>query len=182
MSVTSTVQLPNQPAAGSTIWVPLGGNGYTAPHSMFEAEIQIANDAGGGDTRLFILTDPRWESIVHRAEIIVSSASGAERFAFNLNIAQITGFPPKIPMNYQGLMDLNDVTLVNHAFWDLPPHIDAQQISMTADNVDVTEVTFLRAFIYNFHKDASQRVPLNVLLESIPRAQGGSSVTTTAAA
>lgn len=176
MSVTSTVQLPQQPTTGSTIWVPLGGNGYTSPHSMFEVDVQLANDASGGDCRLFILTDPRWESIINRAELIVASQAAQAEFTFNLNISQIAGFPPKVPMNYQGEMDLSSLTGTGACSWDLPPHIDAQQISATLDNVDDTETSIIRAWIFNFHKDASQRVPLNVLLGSIPRAGSGSSV------
>jgi len=179
MSVTDTVQLPDQATNGSTIWVPLGGNGYTSPHSMFEVEINIDNDASGGDTRLFILTDPRWESIVHRCEIIVSSAQSSEEYAINLNISALAGFPPKIPMNQQGEMDLNSETSTNWTYWDLPPHIDAQQISCTLDNVDATENTIFRAWVFNFHKDASQRVPLSVLLASIPRSGGSNTTTTT---
>ncbi len=176
MSVTATLQLPEQPASGSTIWVPLGGNGYTAPHSMFEVDLQLANDASGGDTRLFILTDPRWESIIHRVELVVASSAAQAEFTLNLNISAIAGFPPKVPMNLSGEMDFSTLTGTSAAWWDLPPHIDAQQISCTLDNVDATETSIIRAWVYNFHKDASQRVPLGVLLSSIPRSGNASSV------
>ena len=143
---------------------------------MYEVNLQLANDASGGDTRLHIITDPRWEAIVHRAEVVVASQAAQAEFTFNLNIALVPGRPPKIPMNYQGEMDLSSITGTGSAGWDLPPHIDAQMISTTLDNVDATEISILRAWIYNFHIDASQRVPLGILLSSIPRAGSGTSV------
>lgn len=176
MSVFDTVQLPNQPTSGETIWVPLGGNGYTAPHSMFEVNIELNNDASGGDTRLKILMDPRWECIVHRCEAVVSSSAAQAEFTFNLNIDQLNGFPPKVPMNYQGEMDLSTLNGTSAAFWDLPPHIDAQQMQLVLDNVDATEVSIFRCWVYNFKKDASQRTPLGLLLSSIPRSGAVSSV------
>jgi len=176
MSVTATIILPNQPAAGDVIYVPLGGDGWTSPMSLYEVNLQLANDASGGDTRLFVITDPRFEAVIHRAEVVVASQAAQAEFTFNLNISAVAGRSPKVPMNYQGEMDFSTLTGTGAAFWDLPPHIDAQQIATTTDNVDATELTILRAWIYNFHRDASRRVPLSILLASIPRSGSGSSI------
>lgn len=175
MSVASSVQLPAQPTVGRTIWTPLGGNGYTSPHSMYEVEVILTNDASGGDTVMDILFDPRWETLCCRVEAAITSSLANEDYQFELNKGAIGALPPKVPMREQGEFDNNAETFENWAMWDLPPNMAAQQVGLFCTNID-TEVTTFRAWLYNFHNDASRRVPISILLASIPRGSSSSSI------
>lgn len=143
---------------------------------MFEVDSELDSDASGGNSTLHILCDPRFESMVLRAEVEISSGVSQADYQMTLNISALPGLSPKIPMATQGELDNNQVVNINMATWDLPPHIDAQQVSCLQANVDATETVNFRTWIFNFHKDASQRVPLAILMASLPRGSSQLSV------
>lgn len=166
MSVSSSLTLPAQPAIGSSFFVPLGGDGFTSPMSMFEVAITQDSDASGGTNVATVNFDTRFESVVVRAEIAVDSVTAAADYAMVLNQSQSN----RIGIRTQGQTDFNALVGINHAAWDLPPIMNAQNIRFEADNVDATETAFFSCLVYNFNIDASRRMPLAILLASLPRA------------
>lgn len=166
MSVSVAVTLPAQPAVGSTFFVPLGGDGLTSPISMFEVAVNLDSDASGGTNVCTINFDNRFESVVVRAEMAIDSALAAVDYAIVLNQAQSN----RVGVRTQGLTNFEALTGINHAAWDLPPIMNARNIRFETDNVDDTETAFYTCLVYNFDIDASRRMPLAILLASLPRA------------
>lgn len=165
MAVASSVTLPAQPAAGFVTYIPLGGDGWVAPQSMFEVLVQLASDASGGNSVTTIVRDDRFESVITRAETIISSAAAAADVQFELN----TGITGRIPAISQSLNHRTALTGSSHKSWDLPPIFEFRNLVCRTDNVDATEVVNLRCWVYNFRISASQRTPLPILLASLPR-------------
>lgn len=171
MTVAGEVTLPDQPPAGFTAIIVLGGNGWSAPKSMYEIEFEQDSDSSGGNSVIDIVFDPQYESLLTRVEAVQDSTAGVVEYMFELNF----NIAARIPAIAQGAMD-RDATLTNtnHASWDPPPIMDATSIRTRLINVDDTETSFVRCWIYNFNKGASQVTPLPVLLASLPRGQNQS--------
>ncbi len=165
MSVATDVNIPSQPTTGSLELLPLGGNGEIAPRSMQLLRQDLAGDASGGQVTMSFLCDTRFENVITRLQLSASSAAAAVPYSFAADQR-----PDTTSMVAAGLTFLDTVQAVNNAYWDLPPLFNMRGGSVITDNVDATEVYTLRAWIWNFNIDASRRIPLNLLLSSLPRA------------
>ncbi len=173
MAVAVTVTLPAQPASGSNEYIPLGGDGWTAPHSVAEFSVGSAGAAGGGNNVITVNFDPRFQSIVSYLRLSNSSASGGIEMDMRLlpslprSTPQLQGFANAVPVN--GLLTTNNVT------WSPPPIPGLGRIIATTTNVDGDTLS-LMGYIYQFQITVLQRVPLNLILASLPR--GDNMVTT----
>jgi len=175
VSVTASLVLPNQPAVGVVADTPLGGDGWSAPHSSQEVSFSLVGDASGGTMSLRVHTDPRWASVVSHITLRKSSAAADWTWALQVfpdrqAMCQITG--TKVAL---ALASASDSVL-----WCPPPLIgttgqdgtsasDPFFIFATCVNVDVTETLTMNIKIYNFRKTVRERVPLSVILASLPR-------------
>lgn len=164
MAVTEIIALGDQPVTGEIRYVPLAGDGYTAPHSMYIANIDLAQDASGGVIAIRVTRDPRWEHLVGVMAFTNTNTTAAKSQFDITNDASgpffiVAGTPVTLPGGTQS------------GVWVPPPIINPQSFNIRAANVDTFTLTYA-ALIYNFRIDASKRIPLSVLLASVPT--GGS--------
>jgi len=165
MPVSLALTLPDQPAAGLVTWLPLGGDGFTAPHSAYLlGRVALANDAGGGLAVTTITLDPRYESIVSQVMFQKDSVAAATLFMLEVATAN-ADYIDRIRSSADNAVG----DAINSAAWSPAPFLKAATLTLTTPNTD-TETNYLDALIYNFNKEASQVSPLNVLLACLPRA------------
>lgn len=172
MAVTVTTTLPDQPGVGVNTYTPLGGDGWTAPHSVSEVSMSSVGDASSGNNQIELTFDPRFTSICTYVRLSNSSASAG--IEMNLQLLptlprvqpQVQAFANAVPVN--ALFTTNDMT------WSPPPlpHLGRLFARTTNTNGDTLS---LMAYIYQFQVNVLQRVPLNIILASLPR--GDSMVT-----
>ncbi len=169
MSVSSSVTLPNQPAAGASVYTPLGGDGYTAPHACYLAQIIVAGDASGGTVLLEIQGDPRFTNVVAWINPLTITAAAAGEFQITLvehatstlPPVAIVGTFPHVAVGFGG----------NQAFLWYPPPLYFRgqgRIQLAQINVGVGESYRLRAQIYCFKIDVLQTTPLPILQMNVP--------------
>ncbi len=162
MSVVGTLTLPDQPAAGSVAIRPLGGNGYSSPQSYYLAELVVTADASGGTLSATISMDPQYQSVVSLMHASLDSGA-ADR------ITRLDIFPESLDPVFSVIANMVvDSDVGQDLLYAPPPLFPVGRVAAFLDNVD-TEVLHLGLVIYNFKRDAFQKVPLNVLLDSLPR-------------
>ncbi len=85
MSVSATVSIPG---VGAT-FVPLGGDGYSAPFGMNLVDIDIAGDASAGSAQLQVDMDDRYCASVTLIGMAVAGSNDDQQFriAFSANAA-----------------------------------------------------------------------------------------------
>lgn len=177
MAVAINVTLPGQPVLGVNTFTPLGGDGWTAPHSVAEVSVGSAGDASAGNNVITVTFDPRFQSIVTYVRLSNSSASAGIEMdlvmfpAVPRSQPQLQAFANAVPVN--GLRGTNNLT------WSPPPipHLDRLQATTTNTNGDSLT---LMAYIYQFQRTVLQQVPLNLILASLPRGDSMVTVMTSA--
>lgn len=168
MSVSVALELPAQPVIGQSVYTPLGGDGWTAPHSVAEVAISSAGDAGGGLNDISVTFDRRFQSIVTYAFLRNSSASQG----IEMRITLLPFLPRSTPQmqafaNQCFANALDDTNLIT---WNPPPipHFGVCQARTT--NVNGDTIT-LFMYIYQFQQTVLQEVPLDRILASLPRGE-----------
>lgn len=164
MTVNVDLVLPAQPVSGSTIYIPLAGNGYTSPHSAFAVSAVVTMDASGGVAALRLARDERWEHLVVLMAALVSNTTVAPiQFDITSTSTAVSFVTSKIPTLLPGGTQA--------AIFTPPPIINPITMNIRAANVDSFTLT-ASFMVYNFKIDASKQIPLDVLLASVPT--GGS--------
>ncbi len=162
MSVSTAVTLPNQPSVGTTTIRPLGGDGYYAPQSYYLSDVSVVADASGGILTINTTLDPQFQSVVSLAHSRMDSGAADRLVKFSIfPEGELFGF------SVIGNMVL-DSDVGQSLLYSPPPVFPVSRIRATVDNVD-TETFVLDLIVYNFKRDAFQKVPLNLLLDAIPR-------------
>lgn len=170
MSVSVTVALPTQPAAGSSVYQPLGGNGYTAPNSYYSVLTQLAGDASGGTNTITVTLDPRFECIVSLVQSFQTGGAAAVEHETQLLQQLPTAAPHRARASGTGQFEgaLSDTSVFS---WSPPLIIDPLSVIARTENVDGDTHNAL-IWIYNFNKRASEVTPLNILLAALPSIEG----------
>lgn len=173
MSVLIENTLPEQPVLGVNTYTPLGGDGWTAPHSVAEVSISSAGDAGGGNNDISLTFDPRFISIVSYVRLVNSGASGT----IEMRLTMLPSLPRVQPQvqAFANNVPLNALDTTNSMTWCPPPLPHLGVLNARTPNVNNDTMT-LMAYIYQFQITALQQVPLNLILASLPR--GDTMVTT----
>lgn len=178
MSVSSTVQLPNNPDSGAVDLVPLGGDGFSSPISLYIVKVDLDSDAGGGNNRITIRFDVRYTSIVSYASLQITSGAAAigARLEIRTNGDENVAIQQELPV-----VSVSGSNTTNAMLWTPPAlmvsaahsatETDPPVLRGTIDNTD-TESQILTARIYNFDKRARELAPLHVLLASLTRSVG----------
>lgn len=174
MSVGSSVQLPNQPAAGRVEEFPLAGAGYTSPLSETRVRLELDADATGGFMTATIVMDPRWTSIIAYHGVEVGSLADSKALAFNIQVGEFFSLSSNVIVA-KGVTG-GTVPPLSVGTWTPPGQLLfgpglpnwTNNIITTTDNTD-TEDLVVNCLIYNFKKDASKVVPLAVLYRCLPR-------------
>ncbi len=168
-AVSAALVLPAQPAAGSLVYVPLGGDGQRAPKFAWALRVfQLSGDASGGAAQLTVTLDPRYTSLVSLVTWQIAQGAAADA-DFRVLLRGDTS-PTVLDLGTQD----STVSLVS-AFevgrtWNptpivLPGGNENAQIQAHFKNVDGDEY-FLDALIYAFDIDVRQRTPMGPLLWS----------------
>lgn len=163
MGIGQEFTLPNQPAAGSAVYLPLGGNGFLAPHSAYSIDMQITGDASGGGIAFRIDRDERFEHLIQSMMLQVDG-SAAIQYKF-----EVFRHADSIFIN-AGTSSATTAANADGAYqlWTPPAMIDPSFWRLKVTNVDGVQVKF-KCLIYNFNIEASKKIPLNLLLQNVPR-------------
>ncbi len=165
MSVSNTVVLPAQPDSGELFIRPLGGNGYISPQSYYVLQIDLDSDASTGISTIRVDLDPQYQGVVALMSVKISSGAADRQVRLDLF--------PEIWKDNGRRFAIQELVVVDsdvgqNLMFTPPPMFDIGRVQSTFDNVD-TENQELVMIIYNFRRDAAQKVPLNVLLAALPR-------------
>lgn len=163
MAVTETFQLNQQPTVGSSRLVPLGGNGVTAPKSMYEVAATLAGAAGGGTNVITIQQDPRFSSLMTLANSFYIGAAAGIEVLFSMrderdNGPFARGFGNAVPIGIGGSLTV----------WNPPPIMTMDEWSLTVNNVDGDSSIF-NAWFYNFDIRILELSPMWQILANLPR-------------
>ncbi len=164
MSVVLEVTLPAQPASGTVEFLPLGGDGRTAPHSMFLVDIQGTGDATGNHLRLTINRDQRFEQLCSYMMLQNGSAAAVD---YRMQVLT-AGAARQINVGATKHATIDVTFTVASIIWAPPAYMLGDQWQMATANVD-TIVSRLKVLLYNFDIQASKKTPLPLLLASLPR-------------
>jgi len=174
VSVTSAFELPAQPTNGTVGLQPLGGNGFTAPHSVYSVFEQVTHDASAGNASISCRFDPRYTQLV--SYIGVGQTSGAATVDYFLEI-ECSDVDRIAVVKEAPLISVVGLGITNQALWTPPAILCSAGLGAVTDtpffrvvttNTD-TESTILRARVYNFDKRARELVPLPELLGALVR-------------
>jgi len=166
VSVSTTVNLPNQPTLGLVSYQGLSGDGFVAPHSYFQANINLLGDASGGHQVVTLVMDPRFESVIVFANIVNLAATAAGTYDMTIGFNDVTGFQ----IETSGDMNLVAIRARANKIWSPPPVVGAARIVAFVTNEGVGVDMNFYVLIYNFDIQASKKVPINIMLSSLPRA------------
>jgi len=168
MAVLTELTLPGQPASGESRLVPLNGDGFTSPKSLYEVQVLSTGDAGGGNNQINITLDPRFVSLVVRMELVNLGGSSAVEYQLTQRLVA-SGLSSAVV----GLTVVNTTSAFSpcSVFWDPPGILPIDLITAVVANVD-TIVSILSVWIYNFDINALNTVPIHRLLRSLPRTSG----------
>lgn len=163
MALSESITLPDQPAGGSIEYIPLGGNGFDSPRSAFYGSVNIVGDVSGGLITISVFADPRFEHVVAflACDKLQEAAAG---FRFSIGRAS-TSIQTEGVTKASG-MSGDDFSSIVYAPVAM---IDATHWALRMTNVDGVDTRF-KFLVYNFNIQASLKVPLSVLLASLPRA------------
>lgn len=163
MAISSDFVLPDQPPSGGFAnLIALHGDGFTSPSSMYLVQPTDVGDASGTSIKWICRMDPRYVSVVSHMGFIVLGIADRK---FRLSVAgregdviAVSGDAPAITLSS---------TLVDFA-WSPTPLVDVKIVQWEIENTLAENYTCL-ATIYNFDKEAMYKVPLSVILASLPR-------------
>ncbi len=170
MAVSSTVTLPALPAQGALQYIPLGGDGKTAPLGCYFVRLEIDGDAGGGNATMSINLDVRYTNLVAYVNLLIQVDAAAGDFM--LGTFTGTGGAAASP-NIVGTIPqvATAVNSNNGMFLWYPPPVFYQQegqIFGVVPNVSATETYKLAAEILVFDADIRRLTPLPWLMQNVP--------------
>lgn len=175
MAVSLSVTLPDQPPPfGGSRFVPLGGDGRSAPQSMYVVGMLLNGDASGGDATLTLVPDPQFTSVADYVTCgTFSSVAAVTGIAQVVAGGENAGAQFTLAATGLGAGEATQTTT-----WS-PPTIlleTNQDPSIRFVTPNVNGVTYsLTVRLYNFGRDVKHRVPLPVLFGSFNRATALSS-------
>ena len=156
MAVGTTQQLPEEPTIGSLEFVPLGGDGWIAPQSMYVGRTQSTGDASGGAHSITINADPRFTQICAVLEAEFEAAAAA-RFA--KLVVQERSIASRVNFAGDSSFDAGlEATGSNTAFlgWNPPPHAlryteeNPSFVQFLCTNVNAEDI-YLEFRLFNFN-------------------------------
>jgi len=160
VGVATDVNLTDQPASGDIKLVPLGGNGWTSPQSLYLFSVTSVGDGSGGGHVIQVFRDERFENICSFMQVQLIAPATIVRFDVSREGSGRA--------THNGLAVEDEGQTTSVLLWAPPLIIDAEKWALTLINTNTESVTF-KGLVYNFNIRASEVVPLNVLVASMPR-------------
>ncbi len=169
MTVVDTLTLPDQPTTGSTNYIPLGGDGYSAPIAAYSvAGFQTAGDASAGLLQQAIVCDARYCSLVSWVTGSIQQATPADAdFRFNLSslsnrsVPLMTHAGATVAIAAAFTVEINELWVPSPVV--LPGGTDIGTIALNRVNVD-GDVYNAHAMIYLFDIRVRELTPMGPLL------------------
>ncbi len=170
MSVTEAITLPAQPVAGTVDYLPLGGDGFTAPFAAYNIiDFNLTGDASGGRVSNSVNMDMRYCSLVAYFSYAIQQATPAAA-----NMRQVLTADSVAEQSLQGEVPAIDAAIAVRTVsqtWNptpivMPGAVSAQnlpRIFARAVNVDGDDY-FLNALIYLFNVRVREVTPMGPLL------------------
>ncbi len=121
MSVSSEITLPAQPGVGRVDWVPLGGDGVTAPQGYYDIDVQLVGDASGGTASIVVNFDIRYTSLISFVNAKIEADTAAGEFSLDLERSAGISGGVHVVGTFPGITE--GVVLVNSAYLWYPPPI-----------------------------------------------------------
>lgn len=165
MAVAATVQLGDQPGTGRIRQIPLGGNGKTAPISMYEVQVALANDASGDESTITVNRDPRYTSICTLIGGTVTVPAAGIEMLFEMQDTENAG---PISRGFANAVPIASVGGTSIAVWNPPPIMTMTTWRMITANVDGDTAAF-QAWFYNFDRRILELTPMYQILANLPR-------------
>lgn len=163
MAVIDQIQLPLQPASGTTIFGPLGGNGYTSPLGRYEVDATLVMDGTTGAWRIAMHMDLQYMSLVSIAQMETNEPSDTIAFAIDIKQRAATNI-------YRVAGDMKQLDSASaNVQWCPPPIIDPVTVDFRMLNTD-TFTGRATCTIYLFKKGAQHIVPVFELMKCLIRA------------
>jgi len=164
VTVAETLSLTDQPSTGQIKLVPLGGNGVSAPKSMYEVQATLAHDASGGIVAFTLTRDERFASICTLMNGKVIGAAAGVEMLFTMRSESdgpvANGFANAVPISTVGSSSI--------AVWNPPPIMTMTTWSLHQNNVNGDSLDFAGWF-YNFDVRILELSPMWRILANLPR-------------
>lgn len=164
ISVTVTLQLPEQPVLGTSQYIPLGGDGLSAPFAAHTVRaLQVEHDASGGTAVQVINLDPRFCGLVSFMTGQIAQAINADADMSFTVTGNVT------PSSVLRIVQPAGTDFEVARTWEPPPIIlpggatAGSQLRLAVDNVDGDD-SFLDVWIYLFNIRARELTPMGPLL------------------
>jgi len=171
MAVTDAWTLPAQPPTrGTTTYVPLGGDGWSAPFAMYVVDnAEVDMDVSGGGAFLTITMDDRYTALISYATLVVhQQTSGVDK---NVKI-QVLGGADVGQFYMQGLgQSIGALFAPEVAFTWSPPAVllpggasRSPSLRFVTANDVTGDILGASCMIYLFNNDVRQKMPIGPLL------------------
>ncbi len=167
ISIAETIVLPAQPAIGAVTYIPLGGDGFTAPIAAYSVQgFEMDGDASGGVLTQSIRTDERYCALVAYVSGSINQATPA-----NADSRQTIASTRQVPI----MVNSNVIVALAAAFtaevnvmWAPPPVIlpgttDTGLISNIWENV-LNDTYRMHCLVYIFDIRVRELTPMGGLL------------------
>ena len=179
MTVAETVTLPGQPTVGAIEYVPLGGDGFTAPHSVADFRVGLDGDASGGYGQIRVRPDARFVSLFAEVCIYADPAWGvAWDYRLDLTESGASSVAIVVTGRTSAHVGLAGLTVQESALWTPPAALlvnddaagtGSPYVQGFTVNPGAGFTTYLTGKVYQFDRRAREVVPLPILLGSVPR-------------
>lgn len=167
MAVSEEITLPAQGSNAQNHYSVLGGDGWTSPQSVHEVAMSLPGAAGGGNSTITVNFDPRFQGIM---TYVLARNDGAST-AIEILLTLGPGAPRSVPQAqaFFNQIPLNSLATSNVATWCPPPLPHFRKITSLMVNTD-GDTHKLFFYLYNFNIRVLEKVPLAIILASLPRA------------
>jgi len=150
VTVSSSFTLPAQPPTGSAILVPLGGDGFSAPHSAITLRaMTLEHDASGGSAVMNAVLDDRYVSLVSFVQMFIDQAIETDEVVR----VELSGpSSPTIRTNFTLTANAHFSDTAGIWYppsWVLPGTSNRCTLAFSADNVDGDQ-SQMNVLIYQF--------------------------------
>lgn len=179
MTITTNLQLPDQPGAGEVTVVPLGGNGFLSPQFLQAFTVTVASDASGGAHNLRIRFDPLYCSVLACVSIRINAATADSAVKAEIMGSQhpVTNVATEVARMVNTLPIITVAGAAQTSILWVPPPIImvgrqglpsiAPKLDIIVANID-TESLNCTGIVYCFDKLAKENVPIEKILGSLP--------------
>lgn len=173
MSVSTSVQLPAEPATGSLKLTSLAGDGKLSPSSRYDVFLFVTGDATAGSASLLIQMDPRFTSLVDYVQAFVAGGAAAVQYRAFITVDTTESIEES---GLSWFADPGGSFIGSAGFSWFPPVMPLRQVAsstvvpliqVAVPNPGVGQNVSLQARIYNWLNIASESTPIEYFTRSM---------------